>query len=744
MAVKTNEKAWATLGGKPLLLSAPVKWSLKAGTLPHIETFDMAPADAIEVTKSKKPIELIITPLEGNPVKVQQLWALNILPGERPEISRISVADRRWFWSYGHVLRRYNMRRNIGTKRILNNQGFVVNFDRAPQVAYARYSLKQRTRRWSAREVIEDVFGTIAQAEARFTGTGFLLKIDNRLSQKLKGLPVEDLVIDDAGDAAAMRALSYLPEADVYVDYNGDIIVYAKSSGDEKNVIKALLPEVRGEGHTDLSKNNMIRPKEIHVLFTRKLELRNDFIEVTSAQSQTVSENSESPLGLRRLMENVIPITDYQLTVPEIDSKPLAQGTWITVDQAFRAWGNLPLIGGSVPIDHDLVQQAFIPQMDLWEALNIAGQQPDGKGALRNWAARIAMLQQHYRRTFRINREWMDNLLSIEPYRLATIDPQSGQRGPARAWGDYSIMYTQRSAMRNLALGQRIDYAINKSGYPTGASDPYTGVPPLDDSADVSPAEIIILDADQGIIHIDYRIDPNRVYEMILPSKVDDATMPSGNGRQTSRSITFDSIYAASKPPKLSADMKIAVLLSATPASPNTSQQLHRIVVKPADVRDLIPSGQQLGLDEADGPIMEIRVGAQIEVARIQWKEDKAKEIERAFGVVDGEPNLTGLVMNEGPSSGNSFGASLNSIARAQAAEIYASLVDHFEGGMTGYMNGGVKPAGWIGEIQHELRPMGETLTRVVIPESIPRLNMMSFLDSNSRQAILHQVEGEA
>lgn len=737
-----NDKTTASLGGKPLLLSAPVRWSLKSGTLPYVGTFDMAPADALEVSKLKKPIDLIITPPEGNPVKVEQLWALDIMPGERPEISKVTVSDRRWFWSYAHVLRRYNMRRNTGVKRILNNQGFVVNFDRAPQVAYAHYSLRNRSRRWAAGEIIEDVFGLLSDAEARYMGKGFRLKIDNRLMQKLKGLPVEDLVIDDAGDSAAMRSLSYLPEADVYVDYNGDVVVYAKSTGDEKKVIEALLPEVRGEGHTDLSKNNMLRPKEIHVLFTRKLELRTDFVEVASAATATVSENSESPLGTRRLMENVIPITDYQLLVPEIDSKPLAQGTWITVDQAFRAWGQLPLVGGSVAIDHALVQQAFIPQMDLWEALLIAGQQPDGKGTLRNWAARIAALQEHYRRTFRINRFWMDNLLSIEPYRLATIDPQSGQRGPARAWGDYSIMYTQRSAMRNLALGQRIDYAINKSGYPTGASDPYTGVPPLDDTADTSPAEVLIVDSDQGIISLDYRVDPNRVYEMILPSKIDDATMPSGNARQTSKSITFDSIYAASKPPKLSASFKVAVLLSGTPASPNTTQQLHRIVIKPADVKGLIPEGQQTGLDEANGPIMEIRVGAAVEVARIQWKEDRAKDIEKAFGILDGEPDLTGLVMNEGKVSGIEFGASLNSIALAQAAEIYASLVDHFEGSMTGYMNGGVKPAGWIGEITHEVRPLGEPLTKVTIPEKIPRLNMMSFLDSNSRQAILHTVEG--
>ena len=733
-----ESKASASLGGKRLILTSPVAWKLTEGVLPSINTFDIAPEDALALAKSGGgPFTLEIDPSEGNPVKVDNLWVLTVDPGPDPWISQITVADRRWMWSYVHVLLRMNMRRNVGVKRILANDQFAVAFDRAPDVAFAKFSLDRGEKtRYVALSMMQKVLQQISDFEKENYGSGFDVTIDDRVGSKIGTLPIEQLEIDDEGDGAVRRALAYLPDAGITVDYDGKVIVFSKAAGDEESIVQALLPELRDQGHTDLVKNANIRPRKIRVYFTREVEVRFDYIESAQAQGGTQVQGQE-PLGERRPMDNVVPVTDYQLSV---DGQTVPQGTWITFDQAFRAWGTLPIKGAPKAIDHRVVQRAFIPQNDLWAPLKAAGSRPDQQGNLKPWIGRICATEANYRQTFRLNRRWMDRALSVRAYRLATIDPQSGQRGPARAYGDYAVLYTQRSIAKNRAEDQNLEYANNRSAFPTGGN--------LDANAEPSPAEVTIIDADQGIIRVDYRgTNPlSGDTRTILPSQI--AGNPSWAIGRKDVSITFDSIINGSNPPRLSPSFRLATVLTLVPASPNSKAQLHMIEISPSDVTDLLPAGLRAGLAEANGPIMEIRIGANVEVARIQWSDDRVDDIEKIFGLSGGSPadpknvpNLDGLVLNDGDKTDLNRGGSLNLIARAAAARVYASLTDRYEGEMTGPMNGGVHLSGNVSEIQHRYMPKGDTVTQVNFPPNVPQMNLLAFLDSNTRAAILHQVQ---
>jgi hypothetical protein len=735
VAVAT-QKATASLGGKPLILSGPVRWALTEGVHPSTGRFEMAPDDAKALLEAGGPVTLEINPQEGNPVRVEQLWVLHVEPGPHPWISRVLVADRRWMWPYAHVLIRMNIRRNVGTKRILANDQFAVDFDRAPEVAFARYSLDQTTRRFVALRMVQKVFEQIAEKEKEFGGSAFPLVLDQRVGSKIRSLPIEGLEIDEPGDQAAGRALSALPEAGITVDYDGKVVVYSRAGGDEEAIVKGILPEIRGMGHVDLVVNRKIRPKTVRVWYTREAEVRWDFVESASARSSTVVAGSE-PLGTLRRMENVLPIPDYQLTVSEISAQPIPQGTWLTYDQCFRAWGNLPLLGVTRALDHDLMQRAMIPEMDLYAALQLSGDRPDAKGNLKPWVGRIAAAMNHYRTTFRINTQWMDRILSLRAYRVATIDPQSGQRGPARAYGDYAILYTQRALWRSRAQGKPLDYAINRSAFPSGGN--------LDSDAEPSPAVVSIIDHDQGIIRVDYRgTDPlSGDMRTILPSQIAVDSMPTWDASDKTRPISWDTVVGTSKPPRASASYRLAVVMTAVPAAPNDKRQLHMIEVKPSEIKDLLPTSLHGGLETAEGPSMDIRIGPNVEVARIQWSDARSADIEKVFGIGDGEPNLKGLVLNEGDGTNLERGASLNQIARATAARVYGSLVDRYEGEATGAMNGGLHLNGWVSEISHEYTPRGETLTRVAMPPKIPQMNLAAFLDSNTRAALFRLVKAE-
>lgn len=728
----------ATLGGKPLLNSSGVFWPLREGVKPVIQSFDMAPDDATAIATADAPVELVIQPAEGTPVKVSNLWVIAVYPGEDKFISSVTVADRRWMWSYKHTLRRYNIRRNVGTKRLIANDQVAAVNPTAFQVSYWGWSL-DAGKIWVTKTMLTDVLKDVALAEFSKTGQKFQAKIDERVGDKIKALPVEDLTLDDSGDQAMMRALSYLPEGMIYVDYDGTVIITSKATGDEKGVIQALLPEIAGEGHTDLVSNNLIRPRAIEVLFTREVELLFDFVENALDVNATVVAAGDS-----RGMDNVLPSPDYQLTtadgVPN-NRSPITQGTYITFGEAFNYWGNLPTIssgGGGRKLDHDIMQRALVPGMDLGAALLKTGSQPDNNGAIKPWIARINTAMANYRTMFRIYPKYLDRILSLRAYRVTTIDPQSGQRAPSPAYGDYCWLYTQQTLLKQVRQANTQDgspdWITNKTAYPASGK--------LDSTAEVSPCHVTVVDEDQGIIKLEYM--PNPIYgmnETILPSQVKLDTLPTADITSRTRPISFDMVTNARQGPKLSPSFKLKVILTAVPAAPNTEQQLHKITIHPGDIADLLPNSETASLTDAQGPVMQIRIGPQIEVARVQWLDDSSAEIDKCFGIGEGTPNLSGLVINEGAASDLTNGASLNAIAKAAAARLYASLCDRFEGRMAGYMNGGVHPAGWASEIGHTLAPDGVATTSVMMPTQLPQFSIFSFLDSASRQVIMKMVQ---
>ena len=437
----------ATINDKPILGGGVVAWPLREGTKPVIQTFDMAPLDAISVSTSGGPVTLKIVPDQGNPVVVKGLWVLNIQPGDSPYVSKITLADLRWAWSYAWIIRRFNHRRNVGTKRLVANDQVPQVNPIASKVAYWNWSLNKGNI-WQPLSMTQDVLKVLEKHNRDNRMGGFQVVIDDRIGSKIASLPVEDVTVDDAGDQGLDRVLSYLTEAMVYVDYDAKVTVTSRATGDEKNVIQALMPEIVDEGHTDLVENRLIRPREIHVLFTREVECRFNFTEQRLAVGATTTGDPPDT----RTMQNVLPSPDYQLTTADsvpANQSPICQGTWLNFDEAFNYWGTLPRLrrnGTARNLDHDLIQRAFIPQMDLWAAIGMAGERPNDVGELRDWTARIAACQNHYRMTFRISAPFMDRIMSIRAYRASTADPVTKTRSPALAYGDYCILYTHSGA----------------------------------------------------------------------------------------------------------------------------------------------------------------------------------------------------------------------------------------------------------------------------------------------------------
>ena len=813
----------------PVLASGPCNWVIKEGTTPTIEQFQVTPDTASAMwnhAKDNKPFTLFLS-CEGESLKVEFLYMIGRAAGPNEYVKAVAIADRRWFWSYAWMgPRRFNWRRRIGVKRPEEfNAPATIATPVLPEVWYAPWSLKQKADPnplssppnpdsstdgvWKARDLMEEIFKTVFQIEKVTTGNE--PKVIWRIPRPKASLPLENVVIDTAGDDAIANGLNYLPEHNVYIHPNGDVIVKNKTFGSEKYL--ALKGdrggyEKVGKGHAELINNALVRPRRIHVLFTREVEVRFDFWEKFSYVSgggfgfaANIGAN-QLELHKARMMYNVLPVPDWLLphTTP-----PKVMGTWVTFDEALAVWNqsivnDLAEEGVKLNLDYPLIRKAMVPFLDLWAGFRLLGLYHPNN----DWMGRIGAIQAHYRRTFMINQTWLNRIQQMKSYRQACVDPENGARSPALVLANHTRLASQKSmridalkgakgwdGVINLAMpvlsypaindadadepppclaGEENDpanrYPITESkipGYGTGVGGGGTGIVH-------APATLQIEDSDQGILSIDFKADPYRTYEQVLPGlmRLENATGPgtadsipptqdsgpSADPTHLDKPIAFNMLSTVDlRVPALSPRHKVATIFTCIPAStshhidtedpysPIVNQQLEDVTIFADDIElsKMVSTGVKESLTDAYGPDMYIRISAANEVARIEWRDEKYQEIEKIFGFRDGKPDTTGLVLNmwEIPGYGPEYGASLNRIALSSAARVYSSLVDRYQGDKTSPLRPEAVPDGWVGQVAHTVSANGEASTRIDFPEQIPQLDMISYLDSGTRELLL-------
>ena len=743
----------AFLRDVPLLATTPVSWRITTGTRPVMAEFDIPPDGLKQLLDLGGPaIKHTLRIKEGGVEhQFKGLLIIGIGNAENPNIKRIIVADRRWLWSHKIVRKLFNWRRRSGSFR-RGDWGAELQPQSVFKFQYANFSLN-KGKTWKAQEILKDILTSLdALAELDME-----VIFDDDLNQ-LDGLPVENLVLDDSGDAALARAIALIPGAEVTIQPDGKIRVFNSLSGKESSVTgKGLIgtdgqlgPEIVGSGHVEFDDRKFLRPSRVDVYFSMEVELRFDFLEDTPP-----SQTEDNP---PRYLDNVMPLPDFGPL--KVGGQDTFQGTYVTIKNAIDAW-TAQLSEADKAEDRkqgiiknftfDLINRAMVPGMGFWAALELLGKL-DLEIKEADWGSRISALQTHYRQTFRLPRTWMDDILSLRAFLVATIDIVNGQRAPAMAFADYSYVPSMKGLLRQIKKEEGDFYAFNVNGYPgenveiRRASNDEKGL--LIKGAQPAPATVQILDGDQGIIRINYQTDPFRNREVILPAKLVNA--PKKNFRKSNNSspVGFNVKSGAGTVTKLSEEQKVAVLLTAVPASPNSKQQLYRISVTPDMVRDLLPEGAREHLENARGPVKEVRVGAAIETARVRWKQDKATDIAKIFGhggVLDNpRDQLKDLVINDkeqasiGPVD---LSASLPTIARAVAAGIYASEHARPRGSMTGRMKGSAQLEGTMKELSHVLQPNGMAVTQANLPVEITPFDLFGFMDSNTRQIVLKNVQ---
>ena len=145
------------------------------------------------------------------------------------------------------------------------------------------------------------------------------------------------------------------------------------------------------------------------------------------------------------------------------------------------------------------------------------------------------------------------------------------------------------------------------------------------------------------------------------------------------------------------------------------------------------------------GPPMDVFIGPNVETARVAWRDGRKKTIERALGFDDTgvgteqedlSDAIRDLVVNDTRTT-TSFGGSLDILAKAAAARVYAQLVDREMGEAATMINPSAVPTGWLTEVRHVLNPDGSMMTHMTMPPDVQRFNMLAYLDASTRAMVM-------
>lgn len=693
----------AYLNNVPLIVSGDLGWQLTTGVLPHSQTFEVHPKHLQQLLLSGiGETELRI---EGaHPLTVEKLTVLREEPGEDPHVRRVLVADRRWLWPYVLYSKSFNVRRATGRKRLYGERLEVVNT--TDDQDYVEFSLKPPTftDAWKATEVLRDIL-------ERLVGQQFT--IDPQLAHR--SIPVENLKLRDRGPRALERILDYFSVAGLYIDYDGFVVVYDRTTDQDKDLVdEGRYPRMQGGGwvrEIDLSR---LRGREVKVYLERLIEVRFDF-----------DEGAPLPIFKRdrRVLQNVFRYPDYNLAL--FNGIKAEVNSWQDAEDCLDTWANDPTFpmtnhaGEKISLDKTL---SLFPSHILQTAF-VKGLIPATDEVQQR---RVRAIMQHFRQTFRVRHEYMSRLEQIIAERAAVADYENRAHAPSPAYVDYCVRPTRRRLVE-ASLGQqdRILLAGNVTGYAEKLVD-----------ARVSPFEVQLVDPHLGVIHLAYRHVPYTGIDEVLPSKIESIPVATVAERVI---LTFEFT-------KLTSTHKLSTILSCVPGTPNDNRRFHEVRVTPQQVEQAY--GIQLGA--CFGPTQEIFAGE--ELARFAWVDELESQIEEAIFegaqlgqfTVEQEVPQQGTTVPRNPSTilVSSFlnEEDVNALALAQAAAYYFQLQDRFEGQYETALRRDFRPVGNVTSIEHQLTDKGGPVTRVVFPPARPPIDVFGLLPADVRARILGTV----
>lgn len=746
----TLQKPSITLGGVTLAASAGIAWRYVSGVAPYTTTMQVH-TSGWERLKGEigKPLELKIRDSRGHQTTIKEVYILHLAPSDSPHRVTFVVSDRRWLWGYKLIVRDYNMPRKTGDRTAfqtvpVETQTVVDRFD------YYPYSLtgSQNNKRWTAKEAAEDVLKLLVEDD--YTVESWpVIETEGGGGASDATFTLQGVTLRDAGDMALSRLLGYIPGADIWVNDEGKVVVYDAADLGAAKTYYERLPRATYAGEAAVMVDrSKIRPSKVLVYYQREMEVRFDFADDYRTQPAVNNLVYSEPY-----LENVLPTVDPSTTLFEFDSelreyisKDVPSGTWVPVHQWLDAMNQQRPVG-SLPWTFETIRIHWLAG-DLDGVLGGGNNLDlDEDGSV---SARVQALKQHFRQTFRINASYMLRARDLLPIRAGLLDPVSGARAVASVWGQAAVIpSTKGRYMAARGTGNPADLAVCRNVDYLARST--NGGTPLVQTAP-GPAGVSIIDRDIGVFRIEWVVSPYDTVQSFVPCHL--VTSSGTNGFDRVASITRDLVWQDRRPMSfqtridggsngilLAQKSKQSVIMTLIPAAPNNKRQFHKVEVTAADVAAIYRS--EFGVQDGDGPELEVWVPPGELTARFAWRDDVAAKasIADVLGVTRGDDREAGI---EGPEIPGyvltNEERSIRPHAISLAAELLVQWADAIQGTVaTRIPDEGLKMVGNMSGagIRVAAAPSGKIDALVQFPGQQRQVSRHSLMPESTRQLVL-------
>ena len=734
-------------------------WGLSSGVFARTAVIPFLPehADRLlnrakKVAKGKNPFSTLrMKYSDGTSLEYKKIYITGPAPHSTPYFKYIKIADRRWVWDRKHIFTAYNVRTKANDKFV--DETTKINFDNiqdVPQdiqdrISYKSYSLRPRPvkdedilqKSFAVSDIFFDLIEEVNAIFEKNNEPTIEPIMPKKVFKNLNKIIREQIRPDSSFQSEMARILGLVPSLDIYIDYDGNLTFYDKTDGGEDIVIQTLGTEHEGGGHVEFIDNALMIPSKIHVLYTPENELRFDFKQDTlnagalgSALEFFNAAKQGKPEG--RYLENVIPcpvpFLDCRGKIGDFEfERRVYQGEYIEWDEFLNGVNRLPT---KIPVTHQNIQQHWFDG-GMFRAWAQGGEILDPNN---DWNNIVGAMVSSYRQTFRVNKRWRDKVIGWKAKRVAIVDQATGYQSNSPVFTNFCVEYTVRGKLASTTKKimknvEGWDAAINLAG-----RCPF--------------ARVSISDIENGIMDINYTDTSqtrqiNRVFpSAILNAPVIDLTDPF------SPKFLNEKNHISGLKVALTPDHNLSVILTGSPAGPNTFVGLFDDVV---EIKDLVNKNLQKKLEGAVGPELYIRVPAALATLRTAWsdKEEAVDAIEAIYGVFKSEDpkeqkkqkelasleNLEklGLVMNR---------KEIRNLSLAMAEAAYYPYINRLQGSKTGFFQK-LFPSGVIGQIDHGISTDGYPTTKVSIPPEIRSPNYLNLLPRGTRDFLLNHVEGQ-
>ena len=701
------ELAKVLLDGQPVPVGgdfSPPRWVVSCGvTAPEI-VWTIDPTLAAQVL-AKREVSIKFD-VEGKVLDVKRAVVLGERPSGTVYARSVILSDVRAYWPSVHVKYAANVRTRSGSGRLLSVDGPPQLATPVDDLIFAPFSLKDELTVQSG----DDVAAAILKFLQDRTQAGFELRARPRPK-----LTPNDVLPDAPGHVALAQALALLGGVDVYIrPQDSAVILFDRVLGAERAIMASLAPApLQDLGLLKFVSTKNQLPKKFNVLFTREMEVRADFREDSSTGTTSTRAQDEPTL------QNVVQITDQTLTV---SGKLEVQGSFAEIDPyltAINAAGPAPATSIG-PLDRSKLQKLYLgPCLELCYVMGLTGLTPS-----QVWAGRLASLRAHYRLTFRLDRKFSQRILpgSIRAVRAALLDGPTGTRQPSPVYFDYCSKPTLRWLSKSLdaRLGWNVHAlppraASQNVGETKAYSDPY-----LLADCQPGPAQLLVLDNQVGIFHLQVRKDTFDQAEQIVPSLVRD--LPVTDPHQ----VAIGTAIATWEEAALVRNHRVSFIFSCVPAGPNSANQLGKYEVS----LDAALKRLGVGTQQAEGPDMDLRVGGSLMTLRYPWSDAGRDQILGAFRPDKPFPSKL-IPVND---------TEAKDYAESTAAAVAAGLLDHYEGQQACPFSPGLVPVGSLHTVVHTVDPEGRAFSMANAEARVPPQRPENLLSPSSRKTLLREL----